>query len=152
MGQLDKDKICRDTMKFIYKYTHESALRYPLPDDYIEMAEDMKFSEISLRIEFPVGEHPQGGKRIVRKIYGSGRPAGEELSFKYKVSLGGNVEVVYSLNKGVELDSEDMELYQWICDQIFLVYGKQQVVDALNLMSKVNVNRPAGSRPGTKPV
>ena len=28
-------------------------------------------------------------------------------------------------------------MYQWICDQIFLVYGKQQVVDVLNLVSKV---------------
>ena len=80
MGILDKEKICKDTMSFIYKYTHESALRYPVPEDYVEMAEDMKFSGVSLRIEFPVGEHPQGGKKIVRQIYESGRKAGEDQS------------------------------------------------------------------------
>ena len=147
MGILDKEKICKDTMSFIYKYTHESALRYPVPEDYVEMAEDMKFSGVSLRIEFPVGEHPQGGKKIVRQIYESGRKAGEELSFNYRVSLEGNVEVVYSLNEGVKLLPDDLELYQWICDQIFLVYGKQQVVDALNLMSKVSMNKMSGPRP-----
>ena len=51
--------------------------------------------------------------------------------------MGGKVEVVYSLNKGVVLDQEAEEIYQWVTDQIFLVYGKQQVVDALNLVSKI---------------
>ena len=45
--------------------------------------------------------------------------------------------MVYYIEEGFELDEDDRILYQWICDQIFLVYGKQQVVDVLNLMSKV---------------
>ena len=84
------------------------------------------------------------GNGLTRVIYDSGREAGEELKFEYKVSMGGKVEVVYSLNKGVELDQETKQIYQWITDQIFLVYGKQQVVDALNLVSKIRrENKPS---------
>ena len=77
------------------------------------------------------------GNGLTRIIYDSGRESGEELSYKYTVSMGGKVEVVYALNKGVVLDQEAEEIYQWVTDQIFLVYGKQQVVDALNLVSKI---------------
>ena len=77
------------------------------------------------------------GNGLTRIIYDSGREPGEELSYKYMVSMGGKVEVVYTLNKGVVLDQEAEEIYQWVTDQIFLVYGKQQVVDALNLVSKI---------------
>lgn len=138
MSTFEKEKVYSDVTGFIYKYTHDMALQYPVPDDYVSMSEDMKFSRISLRVEFPVGEHYQGGKKIDRMIYASGKPVGKEISFKYKVSLDGDVEVVYFLDEGYEPDLEDLELYQWVCDQIFLVYGKQPVLDALNIMAKVS--------------
>ena len=62
--------------------------------------------------------------------------------------MGGIVEVVYYLDREMKLSEEDRSLYQWVCDQIFLVYGKQQVVDALNLVSKVS--RPDGMPPQRK--
>ena len=77
------------------------------------------------------------GQTMERVIYDSGKPCGEELCYNYVVSMGGEVEVVYYVEEGFELDDEDRYIYQWICDQIFLVYGKQQVVDVLNLVSKV---------------
>ena len=64
-------------------------------------------------------------------------PVGTEKAYNYKVSLGGDIEVVYYLDEGFEPDFEEERIYQWVCDQIFLVYGKQQVVDVLNLVSKV---------------
>ena len=51
--------------------------------------------------------------------------------------MGGEVEVVYFIEQGLNLSQEERQMYQWVCDQIFLVYGKQQVVDVLNLMSKI---------------
>ena len=88
------------------------------------------------------------GNGLTRIIYDSGRESGEELSYKYMVSMGGKVEVVYTLNKGVVLDQEAEEIYQWVTDQIFLVYGKQQVVDALNLVSKIRRKKvPAKIKP-----
>ena len=133
---MNKDKVYKDIREFLYKYTHESALSYPEPDDYIALAEDMGFSRTSLRLDFPNGMYSKGNG-LTRIIYDSGREAGEELSYEYTVSMGGKVEVVYLLNKGVQLDQEEKEIFQWVTDQIFLVYGKQQVVDALNLVSKI---------------
>ena len=72
-----------------------------------------------------------------RVIYDSGKPYGEQIEYKYTVSLGGEVEVVYFIEQGLNLSPDERAMYQWICDQIFLVYGKQQVVDVLNLMSKI---------------
>lgn len=137
MERLNKEKVYKDISDFIYKYTHDSALTYPLPEDYVELSKDMHFSKNILRITFPEGEHVRGGQTIERVIYDSGRPMGLERAYNYKVSLGGDIEVVYYLDEGFEPDEEEEELYQWICDQIFLVYGKQQVVDVLNLVSKV---------------
>ena len=133
---MDKEKVYKDISSFLYKYTHDSALSYPEPKDYIALAEDMEFSRSSLRLDFPEGMYSKGNG-LTRIIYDSGREAGEELSYEYTVSMGGKVEVVYALNKGVVLDQEAKEIYQWVTDQIFLVYGKQQVVDALNLVSKI---------------
>ena len=140
---MTKEKVYKDISNFLYKYTHDAALSYPEPNDYIALAEDMEFSKSSLKIDFPSGMYTKGNG-LTRVIYDSGREAGEELKFEYKVSMGGKVEVVYSLNKGVELDQEAKQIYQWITDQIFLVYGKQQVVDALNLVSKIRrENKPS---------
>ena len=137
MSKLDYVKICDEVRRFIYKYTHEAALTYPVSDDYIKMAEYMHYSKTILRIKFPEHHYMRPGQTMERMIYDSGNPCGEELVYNYTVSMGGEVDVVYYLEEGFELDVDDRELYQWICDQIFLVYGKQQVVDVLNLMSKV---------------
>jgi hypothetical protein len=137
MKRLDKEKVYIDISRFIYKYTHESALTYPVPEDYIELSEDMNFAKNILRITFPEGEHVRAGQTMERVIYDSGRPLGAERAYNYKVSLGGDIEVVYYLDEDFQPDEEEEKLYQWICDQVFLVYGKQQVVDVLNLVSKV---------------
>ena len=137
MSNLDKDKIFDEVRKFIYKYTHEAALTYPVPDDYIKLSEYMHYAKTILRIKFPEHHYLRPGQTMERIIYDSGHPCGKELVYNYQVSLGGEVDVVYYVEQDFELDEEDMETYQWICDQIFLVYGKQQVVDVLNLMSKV---------------
>ena len=137
MSKLDYVKICDEVRRFIYKYTHEAALTYPVSDDYIKMAEYMHYSKTILRIKFPEHHYMRPGQTMERMIYDSGHPCGEELVYNYTVSMGSEVDVVYYLEEGFELDVDDRELYQWICDQIFLVYGKQQVVDVLNLMSKV---------------
>ena len=137
MGKLDREKIYEDVRKFIYKYTHEAALTYPVSEDYIDIAEDMHFSKNILRIRFPEHHYMRPGQTMERVIYDTGKPLGEEMLYKYVVSMGGEVEVVYYLEEGLTLDEDDKDLYQWICDQVFLVYGKQQVVDVLNLMSKV---------------
>ncbi len=137
MKKLNKKRVYEDVSAFIYKYTHEAALSYPVPEDYIRMSKDMHFAKNVLRITFPEGQHPRGGQTMERIIYDSGRPIGEEKAYNYKVSLGGDIEVVYYLDEGFELDEDEERLYQWVCDQIFLVYGKQQVVDVLNLVSKV---------------
>ncbi len=133
---MNKGKVYKDIRRFLYKYTHEAALIYPEPSDYIDLAKDMGFRKTSLRLDFPEGMYSRGNG-MTRIIYDSGRPAGQELSYEYTVSMGGKVEVVYSLNEGVELSEDEKEIYQWVTDQIFLVYGKQQVVDALNLVSKI---------------
>ena len=133
---MNKGKVYKDIRSFLYKYTHEAALIYPEPSDYIDLAKDMGFSKTSLRLDFPEGMYSRGNG-MTRVIYDSGRPDGQELSYEYTVSMGGKVEVVYSLNEGVELSEDEKEIYQWVTDQIFLVYGKQQVVDALNLVSKI---------------
>ena len=133
---IDKEKVYKDIREFIYKYTHEAALTYPVPDDYISLAKNMKFVKTVLRLDFPQGMQIKSGK-ISRIIYDSGQEAGEEIAFEYTVGMGGKVEVAYCLEKDVILSAEEKDLYQWVCDQIFLVYGKQQVVDALNLISKV---------------
>lgn len=137
MSKLDYVKICDEVRRFIYKYTHEAALTYPVSDDYIKMAEYMHYSKTILRIKFPEHHYMRPGQTMERMIYDSGNPCGEEMVYNYQVSMGGEVDVVYYLEEGFELDDDDKELFQWICDQIFLVYGKQQVVDVLNLMSKV---------------
>ena len=134
---IDREKVYRDISSFIYKYTHDSALTYPKPEDYVQMSEDMGFAKISLRLDFPEGMFASANN-IVRIIYDSEREPGEEITFRYTVAMGGVVEVVYYLDRETELSEEDRRLYQWVCDQIFLVYGKQQVVDALNLVSKVS--------------
>lgn len=134
---IDKEKVYRDISAFIYKYTHDSALTYPKPEDYVQLSEDMGFAKTSLRLDFPKGMFASANN-ITRIIYDSGREPGEEITFRYTVAMGGNVEVVYFLNREMKLSEEDLHLYQWVCDQIFLVYGKQQVVDALNLVSKVS--------------
>ena len=134
---IDREKVYRDISAFIYKYTHDSALTYPMPEDYVQLSEDMGFAKISLRLDFPEGMFA-AANNITRIIYDSGREPGEEIPFRYAVAMGGIVEVVYYLDRETELTEEDRSLYQWVCDQIFLVYGKQQVVDALNLVSKVN--------------
>ena len=133
---MDKEKVYKDIREFLFKYTHEASLSYPEPNDYIALAEDMGFSRSSLRLDFPQGMYSKGNG-MTTIIYDSGREAGEELSYQYMVSMGGKVEVVYALNKGVTLGTEEQEIFQWVTDQIFLVYGKQQVVDALNLVSKI---------------
>ena len=134
---IDKEKVYRDISAFIYKYTHDSALTYPKPEDYVQLSEDMGFAKTSLRLDFPKGMFASANN-ITRIIYDSGREPGEEITFRYTVAMGGTVEVVYFLNREMKLSEEDLHLYQWVCDQIFLVYGKQQVVDALNLVSKVS--------------
>ncbi len=140
--KMNKEKVYRDIREFLYKYTHEAALSYPEPDDYAALAVDMGFSKTSLRLDFPEGMYSRGNG-LTRVIYDSGREAGEELSYEYTVSMGGKVEVVYALNKGGSLDEEEKAIYQWVTDQIFLVYGKQQVVDALNLVSKIKRDQNA---------
>lgn len=137
MDRIDKEKVYSDISRFIFKYTHSAALTYPVPDDYVRLSRDMHFAKNMLRITFPEGEHVRGGQTIERVIYDSGRPLGTEKAYNYKVSLGGDIEVVYYLDEGFEPDFEEERIYQWVCDQIFLVYGKQQVVDVLNLVSKV---------------
>ena len=97
----------------------------------------MGFAKISIRLDFPEGMFASANN-INRIVYDSGREQGEEITFRYTVAMGGIVEVVYYLDRETELTEEDRSLYQWVCDQIFLVYGKQQVVDALNLVSKVS--------------
>lgn len=134
---IDKEKVYRDISAFIYKYTHDSALTYPKPEDYVQLSEDMGFAKTSLRLDFPKGMFANANN-ITRIIYDSGREPGEEITFRYTVAMGGTVEVVYFLNREMKLSEENLHLYQWVCDQIFLVYGKQQVVDALNLVSKVS--------------
>lgn len=134
---IDKEKVYRDISAFIYKYTHDSALTYPKPEDYVQLSEDMGFAKTSLRLDFPKGMFANANN-ITRIIYDSGRESGEEITFRYTVAMGGTVEVVYFLNREMKLSEENLHLYQWVCDQIFLVYGKQQVVDALNLVSKVS--------------
>ena len=134
---IDKEKVYRDISAFIYKYTHDSALTYPKPEDYVQLSEDMGFAKTSLRLDFPKGMFASANN-ITRIIYDSGREPGEEITFRYTVAMGGTVEVVYFLNREMKLSEEELHLYQWVCDQIFLVYGKQQVVDALNLVSKVS--------------
>ena len=134
---IDKEKVYRDISAFIYKYTHDSALTYPKPEDYVQLSEDMGFAKTSLRLDFPK-EMFASANNITRIIYDSGREPGEEITFRYTVAMGGTVEVVYFLNREMKLSEENLHLYQWVCDQIFLVYGKQQVVDALNLVSKVS--------------
>ena len=62
MGRLDKEKVYKDISSFIYKYTHDSALTYPLPEDYVELSKDMHFSKNILRITFPEGEHVRFGR------------------------------------------------------------------------------------------
>ena len=94
MERLDKEKVYNDISDFIYKYTHDSALTYPLPEDYVELSKDMHFAKNILRITFPEGEHVRGGQTIERVIYDSGRPMGNERAYNYKVSLGGDIEVV----------------------------------------------------------
>ena len=133
---IEREKVYKDIRAFIYKYTHDSALTYPAPEDYAELAEHMGFVRTSLRLEFPEGMMARANN-MTRLIYDSGGEPGKSISFCYTVAMGGRVEVMYSLKKGLELNTEEEELYQWVCDQIFLVYGKQQVVDALNLLSKV---------------
>ena len=71
--------------------------------------------------------------KLNQSVSGSSVSEGEDGEF----GMGGKVEVAYCLEKDVILSAEEKDLYQWVCDQIFLVYGKQQVVDALNLISKV---------------
>lgn len=137
MSNLDKNSVFEDVRKFIYKYTHEAALTYPVSQDYVKMAEDMRYAKTILRIKFPEQHHMRPGQTMERIIYDSGKPCGEERDYLYTVSMGGTVEVVYFLEEGFTLDEEDEDIYQWVCDQIFLVYGKQQVVDVLNLVSKV---------------
>ena len=44
---MNKDKVYKDIREFLYKFTHESALVYPEPKDYIDLAEDMGFSKTS---------------------------------------------------------------------------------------------------------
>ena len=134
---IDKEKVYRDSSALIDKYTHDSALTYPKPEDYVQLSEDMGFAKTSLRLDFPKGMFASANN-ITRIIYDSGREPGEEITFRYTVAMGGTVEVVYFLNREMKLSEEDLHLYQWVCDQIFLVYGKQQVVDALNLVSKVS--------------
>ena len=133
---MNKEQVYKDISEFIYKYTHEAALTYPIPDDYVEMATDMGFAKVSLRLDFPEEMHSKINK-MNRIIYDSGHESGAEIAFEYTVGMGGKVEVVYYLEKDVVLTDEEKHLYQWVCDQIFLVYGKQQVVDALNLVSKI---------------
>lgn len=137
MSNLNRDEVFEDIRKFIYKYTHEAALTYPVSEDYVKMAADMHYAKTILRIKFPEQHHMRPGQTMERIIYDSGKECGEEMSYNYIVSMGGEVDVVYYLEKDFELDEEDRQIYQWICDQIFLVYGKQQVVDVLNLVSKV---------------
>ncbi len=137
MSNLNKDKVYEDVRKFIYKYTHEAALTYPVSEDYVQMSIDMHYAKTLLRIKFPEHHYMKPGQTMDRVIYDSGKECGEELCYNYTVSMGGLVDVVYYVEKDFELDEEDRNLYQWVCDQIFLVYGKQQVVDVLNLISKV---------------
>ncbi len=133
---MDKERVYKDIRDFLYKYTHEASLTYPEPEDYVALAEDMGFSSSSLKLDFPEGMYSRGNG-LTRIIYDSGREKGEELSYEYTVAMNGKVKVVYVLNKGVTLDEEERAVYQWVTDQIFLVYGKQQVIDALNLVSKI---------------
>ena len=93
---MNKEKVYKDIREFLYKFTHESALAYPEPKDYIDLADDMGFSKTSLRLDFPEGMYSKGNG-LTRIIYDSGRESGEELSYKYMVSMGGKVEVVYTL-------------------------------------------------------
>ena len=137
MGTIDKEKVYEDIRRFIYKYTHEAALTYPVSDDYTDLARDMRYSKTILRIRFPENHHMRPGQTMERVIFESDKPIGEELGYNYVVSMGGEVDVVYYVEEGIELTEDERDLYQWICDQIFLVYGKQQVVDVLNLVSKV---------------
>ncbi len=137
MSVIKKEKVYEDIRKFLYKYTHEAALTYPSSEDYIDMAKDMHYSKIILRIKFPEHHHMRAGQIMDRVIYDSGNPYGEQIEYKYTVSMGGEVEVVYFIEQGLNLSQEERQMYQWVCDQIFLVYGKQQVVDVLNLMSKI---------------
>ena len=58
MSRLYRDKVYDDIRRFLYKYTHEAALTYPVPEDYIEMSEDMHYAKIILRIKFPEHHHP----------------------------------------------------------------------------------------------
>ena len=134
---IDREKVYTDISAFIYKYTHDAALTYPKPEDFVRLSEDMCFAKTSLRLDFPEGMFANANN-ITRIIYDSGRDAGDEIAFRYAVAMGGIVEVVYYLDRETKLLEEDKSLYQWVCDQIFLVYGKQQVVDALNLVSKVS--------------
>ena len=143
---IDREKVYTDISAFIYKYTHDSALTYPKPEDYVQLSEDMGFSKTSLRLDFPEGMFATANN-INRIIYDSGRELGEEITFRYTVAMGGIVEVVYYLDRETKLSEEDRQLYQWVCDQIFLVYGKQQVVDALNLVSKVSLPEGAAPQP-----
>ena len=48
---MDKERVYKDIREFLYKYTHEAALAYPEPKDYIDLANDMGFSKSSLRLE-----------------------------------------------------------------------------------------------------
>ena len=137
MGTIDKEKVYEDIRRFIYKYTHEAALTYPVSDDYMDLARDMRYSKTILRIKFPENHHIRPGQTMERVIFESDKPIGEEIGYNYVVSMGGEVDVVYYVEEGIELTEDERNLYQWICDQIFLVYGKQQVVDVLNLVSKV---------------
>ena len=137
MGNLIKENVYDDVRKFIYKYTHEAALTYPVPQDYVQLAADMHYAKTVLRIKFPEQHYMKPGQMMERVIYDSGNEIGDELCYNYTVSMGGLVDVVYYVEKDFVLEDDDREVYQWVCDQIFLVYGKQQVVDVLNLVSKV---------------
>jgi len=100
MSTLDKDKVFGDIRSFLYKYTHEAALTYPVSEDYKDMAESMHYSKIILRIKFPEQHNIRPGQTMERIIYDSGKPTGEEIAYNYTVSLGGKVEVVYYIEEG----------------------------------------------------
>ena len=67
---IDREKVYRDISAFIYKYTHDSALTYPKPEDYVQLSEDMGFAKISLRLDFPQGMFASANN-ITRIIYDS---------------------------------------------------------------------------------
>ena len=61
---------CQINVNYSYKFTHESALAYPEPKDYIDVADDMGFSKTSLRLDFPEGMYSS------HQMYSEYQPAG----------------------------------------------------------------------------